>query len=481
MQLRQEPSGKLSSSHTGPHRFVRASFDGLLFAFALVAFAWLPFWFGSERPIAWGINAVVFGSLVILYEVGVLWRGRGHPVAMHRMALSALSLAIVAAWCLLQVSTSLPAGFQNSVWQLARETLASNLPGSISVNRDTTIIALLRLSTAASVFWLMLQLCRSSSRARSLVAAIAVIGAAYATYGIVAFFGSPNTILWFTKVYYLDSLTSTFVNRNTYATYAAIGLVCALAKLTNVLSEAVASGVGRIIPALVAAVIGPAGVWLAIASVIAAALVLTGSRAGIAAALTGVAAGALVAGLQRRSGRMATLLGTSAVAVVFLGAVLVSFGDLLASRLTQQGVQAPDRIAVYELTLQSIADKPVAGFGYGTFEHVFPMYRDARLGAMRVWDRAHNTYLEIVQGLGIPAALVFLAGMGALLQRCFAGALTRRRSVTAPLAASAASVAVLLHAFVDFSLQSQAVALTWIALVGAGVAQSWSSRIATDA
>jgi hypothetical protein len=35
------------------------------------------------------------------------------------------------------------------------------------------------------------------------------------------------------------------------------------------------------------------------------------------------------------------------------------------------------------------------------------------------------------------------------------------------------------HAFVDFSLQIQAVALAWTALLAAGLAQSWSSRIAT--
>jgi hypothetical protein len=41
-------------------------------------------------------------------------------------------------------------------------------------------------------------------------------------------------------------------------------------------------------------------------------------------------------------------------------------------------------------------------------------------------------------------------------------------------------VIVGLHAFVDFSLQIQAVALTWVALLEAGTAQSWSSKIATD-
>ena len=43
----------------------------------------------------------------------------------------------------------------------------------------------------------------------------------------------------------------------------------------------------------------------------------------------------------------------------------------------------------------------------------------------------------------------------------------------------AASVAVLLgvHSLVDFSLQIQAIAITFMALLGAGVAQSESSRV----
>jgi O-antigen ligase len=481
MQLRLELSESDVRTRTQPLRSPVPSFDDLLFAAGVAALAWVPLWFGSERPVAWGINAALFGALVIAYEAGVLWRGRAHAVAVRRVALLAACITVVAIWCLLQASTWLPASSQAPIWQLARETLQTNIAGSISVNRDATIVALLRLLTAACAFWLMLQLCRSSVRARRLVGALAVVGAGYAAYGIVAFFGFPGTILWFTKFHYLDSLTATFVNRNTYAAYGGIGLVCALVRLSGTVLDAVKRGEGRMTATLLAAFVGPVGMWLAMACLIAVALVLTGSRGGIAAAFAGVATAAVITGLQGRRGRTAKFIGGTVVALILLGAVLVSFGDLLASRLNRHGLEAPDRIAVYELTAQSIADRPLTGFGYGTFQHVFPMYRDARLGVMRVWDRAHNTYLEIVQGLGIPAALALFTGVALLLYRCFAGALRRRRALTAPTAASAVSVALLLHACVDFSLQSQAVALTWMALLGAGVAQSWSSRIATDA
>ena len=143
-------------------------------------------------------------------------------------------------------------------------------------------------------------------------------------------------------------------------------------------------------------------------------------------------------------------------------------------------LNSADRLAVYKLTMLSILDAPWKGFGYGTFEYVFPMYRDNSLSPYAFWDKAHNTYLEIIQGLGIPIAALFLLMLLLLALRCGHAALTRKSSATAPLVATAATVIVALHSFVDFSMQIQAVALTWTALLGAGVAQSWSSRIDTS-
>ena len=70
--------------------------------------------------------------------------------------------------------------------------------------------------------------------------------------------------------------------------------------------------------------------------------------------------------------------------------------------------------------------------------------------------------------------------MAVLAGRCVHAAVTRRDGATAPLVGVAATVIVALHAFVDFSLQIEAVALTFAALLGAGVARSWSGKVHND-
>lgn len=428
---------------------------------------------------AWGVNAVFFCTLVALYELSRLFTGWRHAVSPRRIWPAIAALAIVVAWCLVQVSTWVPVTYQHPIWQMARDTLELNIAGSISVNRDATVVALMRLMTSAAALWLSLQLCRSSHRARRLVQAIALIGLLYAIYGIVAFFVFPKTILWFEKQYYLESLTSTFINRNSYATYAAVGFLSAVALVFSAFQMNPASpDAKRRVAEVLVLLVGSAGAWLGVAMVIALALILTGSRGGITAGLLGLVTGIIISSLQRRGQRSGAPLGAVLAALAFVS-VALTFGELLAARLNLLGFQSDDRLAVFALTWTSIMDKPFLGFGYGTFEHVFPMYRDATVSPVGTWDKAHNTYLEVLQGLGLPVATILMLGVGALVWRGFLGALTRRQALTAPLAASAATVTVLSHAFADFSLQMQGVTLTWVALLGAGVAQSWSRDVDT--
>src|SRR5205807_1001813 len=86
---------------------------------------------------------------------------------------------------------------------------------------------LLRLITAASVFWLALQLCRNRARANLLLKALVAIVVGYAAHGLLAFALTPGWVLWFDKLGSRGFVSSTFINRNSFATYAGIGLVIA--------------------------------------------------------------------------------------------------------------------------------------------------------------------------------------------------------------------------------------------------------------
>ena len=129
------------------------------------------------------------------------------------------------------------------------------------------------------------------------------------------------------------------------------------------------------------------------------------------------------------------------------------------------------------ITVRSILAAPWFGYGYGTFVDVFPMFRDQSVTTFGQWTAAHDTYLETFQGLGLIFGPVLVATVGVLVWRCVKGAATREMNETLP--GVAAGVACLLgaHALVDFTLQLQAIAITFIALLGAGVAQSESSRL----
>jgi O-antigen ligase len=86
-------------------------------------------------------------------------------------------------------------------------------------------------------------------------------------------------------------------------------------------------------------------------------------------------------------------------------------------------------------------------------------------------DKAHNTYLELALEGGIPVAAALTACVAALAAPCLL-ALWRRRSLAFGLTGTVAAIGVGVHALFDFSLQMPAVAVSFLALLGACAAQS---------
>jgi O-antigen ligase len=170
------------------------------------------------------------------------------------------------------------------------------------------------------------------------------------------------------------------------------------------------------------------------------------------------------------------------VAILVVGALLVAasfvfFGDVVAGKISQEGLRDQNRMAVYTIIIRSIFDAPVLGYGYGTFADVFPMFRDQSISTWGKWQMAHDTYLEVLQGLGVVFGSMLMASVSLLVFRCIKGAGTRQMNETLPCVAASVAFLLGMHALVDFSLQMQATTITFMALLGAGVAQSESSRV----
>lgn len=439
----------------------------------------LPLPFGANRPWASDLFGLLIGALLF----AMLWAQRKAPsltgpVPRNRLMASAIGFTFVIIWAFFQVVPWTPESWHHPLWQEAA-TVLGPMDGAISVDPGLFTESLLRLLGYIGCFVLAFVGCRDQENAKGLIRALALAGVFYALYGLLVQSTGGNTILWFKKWAYEGFLTSTFVNKNSYAAYAGLGLLCSFGLFWNKIKKLKPTDQILARRSKLVAYLASLNVKTAFAAlpplILLGALALTGSRAGIFSSLLG-AAGLLVALAVNR--RWAPKHWTSfGLVAAFLFVVFVALGgDALLFRLSEAQLDqdAGTRLAAYKLIAQAIADNPWLGFGLGTFEPAFRLYRDSSL---ELWfHHAHNDYLELAMDLGVPGAIIFLASLGLLVSCCLQGIWSRKRNALYPALAVAASLLLGTHAFVDFSLQIPAIAATYAALLGAGVAQSWSTR-----
>jgi len=370
------------------------------------------------------------------------------------------------AWALLQSSPLLPESWTATLSGDAAAALAGQGAHSIPPVRGfAAVTGVMRLICYAGVFWLAFQHGRSARRARRLIEAVAAAGCVYAIYGLAVFASGNESILLMRKWAYPNSLTSTFVNRNTYATYAGLTILCAMIAAARRLERPIrlrAMWLHFRRPTVLFAVSVPITVV---------ALVASGSRAGTASAILGVAVLSVALWISVRppgAGRLkAMLAGAGSVAGLFslLIGILV-WPDALDSDLS-------DRLRVWSLTLDLIAQRPSTGYGLGGFASAFAMIRPPDVALL--WTEAHNTYMELAVDLGIPAAAMLVAAVLWLFGMCLSGLATRRRDAAYPALGAAATVLVGFHALFDFSLQVPGLTVVWVAVLGVAVAQSYGT------
>ena len=443
----------------------------LLLLMLLVVLSPLPL--GSNREWSWTLGALLASSFTLLWSLTRGWRRDELKQFVHPVIVL-LFLAVIA-WITFQASAWAPESWKHPIWGQAGAVLGVELPGMISVSAEDAYTALLRLLSYALVFFLAFQLAGERSRAQAMLGWIVAAGLVYGLFGLIVFWSDYSPEWLFQDKALLPDLRSTFINRNHFATWQGLTLLCAIAlffmKMSSTHARPYAMPDDR--ATSVEKFILKAWQPLTTVLLMVTALVLTHSRGGFVSTMLAIIALLLLldshSAVRNASARVAVL---AALAVSSLAFYMTS--EVLLERIDRTDMTTEARVIVFENVQHGISENPLLGFGYGTFADSFRLYD--RVETPVHYDRAHNTWLENLFELGVPAALALFLALGGLVLTCLKGVRRRYRDWAYPAVGVAASVLVGIHAMLDFSLQLPAVAILYACIMGIACAQSWSSR-----
>ncbi len=168
------------------------------------------------------------------------------------------------------------------------------------------------------------------------------------------------------------------------------------------------------------------------------------------------------------------LLGLAVIAsLAFLLVAWLDNGDLLRRlgsipSLEREGATSATRLTIARDTLRLAAQRPVAGWGLGTFADVYPQFRS--FPTELLIDHAHNDYLEMLAETGALGALLtlwFLAGVFRGARDALAHWHFRDSGGALTLASLVGVAGLLAHSLTDFNLHIPANAALFFVLCAA--------------
>ncbi|USQ95760.1 O-antigen ligase family protein [Caulobacter sp. RL271] len=362
-----------------------------------------------------------------------------------------LALLVAVAWSL----TPFGPGGAHPVWRYLGPH-----GGSITVDRSSLVINILRLLGLACLFVASQIIGASETRRRALIWYLLLALGAFAALAIVNHVGLRAR----------PRLTATLLSPNSAASLMGVGVVFATAFFSQAIQRAGGSlrldrlGLG-------------ASVSLGLAAVFGVGLALTASRGGIFATVVGLAVlltWQVIA--QGRKVRAVAIIGGLAALLVVVGLAMRS-ADLTAARLENLQGDATVRQMISAAHWEAFKSSPWFGFGLGSFPVVNQMIMTTENLKVLFDVRAtHNLYLQWLEEGGIVGSLFMLSWLLVALWRAGGEAMKPGMAGTLARAAIAAALVVLLHGFSDFAAQVPALQALFAVGLGAVTASAPAPR-----
>lgn len=448
---------------TRPHRHhsvPRGKTNDRLGYALLLLLALSPLPLGSNRPIFWSIWGLLIGIIGIAYYVSLRHSGAGLRVTPLRVPELFIPFVLLVGFLIVQILPLGSLGYQ-TVHALANGGTVRS--PTISLDPASTFLSVLQIASYGLVACLFLQAGYRSGRTHTLITGMFVIIVGYALFGLVLL-GQFGPDLLGTLVQQGERVaTGPFINRNSFATYLSFGLAIGTALAVSRFGKD--EGARHRYRATMTIALAAMGLL-----VVGVALVATQSRMGVFAGLCGALVVTLLALVGSRSRVSIWLLLLAAILAGFVG-LLVFNGQGLLERVGSIEGAGDIRLDLYRQVWGMVMASPYLGYGGGAFETAFPLFHQLPVDPDLVWRKTHSTYLALWSELGLVAGSIPLFVAGAATVRI---ALSRERGTTRPVRLAALGVVTVaaVHSLVDFSLEIQAVALVFVAVLSVAVGSS---------
>lgn len=428
-----------------------------------------------------GIKTVPILCLGIFTLLPVVLITTGIP-KYSRSVIVGAAIILMALLCFITFQTSqLPGNvLAHPAWQEIVKLNPDTVP-TISLTPADDMGGFLKVALCAGIFILGLILFDTDERALAALKVIGIGGGIIAIWSILQFLILPNTLVFGEKKYYLDSLTSFFINRNTAGTF--LGLL--LLVLFTLAWRTIETLELRNIWTRITYSTGIAdhqkqqllhtGFHIILLFAVFVALMLTRSRGATAATFTAlmILAVLMVLGAKKSSGvgfakptlwahiRPFIYTGGAMLAIVTM---FSAFAGRASLRIEAAGGE-DGRFCVMPFIKSAVADHFPWGSGLSSFQAVYAGYHEASCGISQVWTRAHNVYMEGLLTLGMTFVILTAIFILVFMTIFIRGIVRRKNFGFAPKLGLAAIVLVAIHSAVDFSLQIPGLATSFSALL----------------
>ena len=434
----------------------------------LLILLWAPLPLASNRPWALSLLAMALWAAVgvaLAGHFGALRAGNWPRPVVAAAPVLALAFAC-AGWVGLQLL-----GHEAGIAWL---TLASPF--------DTQLYALRALSYAGAMLLCTLTI-RRRVHVQWILGALMLGGLVQALLATALFaHAQPYTFL-FSEFDPRSRATGTFVNSDHLAGYLELALGCGVGLMLSLMRPGASSEnwQGRLAAAAEFLMSPKMLVRLALVAMVIA-LVLTRSRMGNGAFLISILAASLVVAWRSPRWRRSALWLVASMLVIDLIIIgqwvgldqvvnrMKGTAEASSTTLATFGLAGPapppseeslvERLTVPLTSLPLVAQRPIAGWGGGSYVHVYPQVKpEAVFGGH--WTHAHNDYVQVAVDLGW-AGLALWVSIGLLSVSRLRTQLTDNADAVSRGAAVACLMALSalgLHSVVDFNLHIPATAM----------------------